>query len=86
MSWKDKASLILKNTNLIPMYSLFGGLSEFYCFWLFLAICYFEYKGKLEGSFAAAITAITGILALHDGLDDYFVHRREQRQHDDAHS
>jgi hypothetical protein len=77
---KASLSRFLKDEPLLViLYSKFGGLCEFYCFWLLLATCYFEYRGKLEPSFAAAITAICGILALHDALDDHFKDRQAQR-------
>jgi hypothetical protein len=80
MSLKDRAvNLIQTSATLLPIYKAFGGLCEFYCFWLFAAICFFEWRGKLEGSFAAAITAICGILALHDALDDHFKDKQAQR-------
>jgi len=52
------------------VYWFFGGLCEFYAAILIAATIYFELRGKLEPSFAAAVTAICGILAIHDALDD----------------
>lgn len=69
--WKRKAGDIAHNAPLLqPLYHAFGGLCEFYCAILIGATIYFELHGKLEASFAAAITAICGILAIHDALDD----------------
>lgn len=78
MSWKDKLGQVLKSTTLLPVYQFAGGLSEFWAIVFGAATIVLAFRGKLDGNFAAAITAITGILAAHDALDDY--HSRKQRE------
>lgn len=77
MGWKYKAKQILQNAKLLPLYDAFGGLSEFWVAVFSTATIVLAFKGKLDGNFALAITAITGILTAHDALDDY--HSRHER-------
>lgn len=78
MSWKDKAAQILKSSTMLPIYDFAGGLSEFWVFVFAVATIVLAFRGKLDGNFALAITAITGILTAHDALDDY--HSRKKRE------
>ena len=78
MSWKDKASQVLKSSTLMPLYTFAGGLAEFWALAFGISCIVLAFKGKLDGNFAAAVTAITGILADHDALDDY--HTRQVQQ------
>lgn len=78
MSWKDRAGAILKGRTLMPLYSFAGGLSEFWALVFGTACVILAFKGKLDGNFALAVTAITGILTAHDAMDDY--HARQVQQ------
>jgi hypothetical protein len=80
MSWKDTASQVLKSSTLLPVYQFAGGLSEFWALIFGAACIVLAFKGKLDGNFAMAVTAISGILTAHDALDDY--HSRKQRERD----
>jgi len=80
MSLKDKLVSLLKNKNLNAIYALAGGLSEFWALAFGTSAIILEFKGKLEPNFAITITAITGILTLHDALDD--IHSRKMRDRD----
>lgn len=77
MGLKDRARNLLKNAALLPLYDVFGGLSEFWAFIFGVSGIILAFKGKLDGNFAAMITAIVGILTVHDALDDY--HSRNKR-------
>lgn len=80
MSLREKLANTLQNNSLLGLYRLFGGLSEFWAFVFGAATIALAFRGKLDGNFAAAITAITGILAAHDALDD--LHSRRLRDID----
>jgi hypothetical protein len=71
MGWKDKAHSILLNSTMMPIYGLFGGLSEFWAAIFATSAIILAFHGKLDGNFALAITAIQGILVAHDAMDDY---------------
>jgi len=71
VGWKYKVSQMLKSSTLLPVYQFAGGLSEFWAVVFGAATIVLAFRGKLDGNFATAITAITGILAAHDALDDY---------------
>lgn len=77
MSWKDKARQVIQNGAFTPVYHLFGGLSEFWALVFGAACIVLAFKGKLDGNFALAVTAITGILTAHDALDDYHVRNNQ---------
>lgn len=69
--WKLKAHRVEKDFFLLqPVYKAFGGLCEFWSAVLIISTVVLEFMKRLEPSFAAAITAICGILAIHDALDD----------------
>lgn len=67
---------------IVKMYELCGGLSEFFALVFGTAAIVLAFRGKLDGNFAVTITAIQGLLCGHDAMDDYFRHRREQREAD----
>jgi hypothetical protein len=71
MSWKDKVNSVLHNSSLRPIYEFTGGLSEFWAIVFGASTIALAFTGHLTADFAAAITAITGILVAHEGLDDY---------------
>lgn len=64
---------------IVKMYDLCGGLSEFFALVFGTTAIVLAFRGKLDGNFALTITAIQGLLCGHDALDDYFRHKREQR-------
>ncbi len=78
MSWKDKAAQILKSAALGPVYDIAGGLSEFYAFIFSVSGIVLEFRGKLDGNFAAMIVAIQGLLVAHDAIDGYLEHKKQQ--------
>jgi hypothetical protein len=77
MSWKDRAGQVLKSSTLMPLYGFAGGLSEFWALVFGTACIVLAFKSKLDGNFALAVTAITGILTAHDAMDDY--HTRQMQ-------
>ncbi len=83
MGWKDTTSRVLKNSHLMPLYDFFGGLSEFWAAVFGTATIFLAFRGKLDGNFALAITAITGILTAHDALDDYHTRCVREGKHED---
>jgi hypothetical protein len=85
MKLKERLASALQNNSLLGLYRLFGGLSEFWAFIFGAATIYLALKGKLDGNFALAVTAITGILTAHDALDDWHSrHRRDQQDPNNA--
>jgi hypothetical protein len=84
MSLKDRVVSLAKNTALLPLYDVFGGLSEFWVaifggFGIYLAV-----RGKLDANYSAMISALTALLVAHDSLDDY--HTRKMRNPNDPDS
>lgn len=67
---------------IVKLYELCGGLSEFFALIFATAAIYLAVKGKLDANFSITITSIQGLLCGHDALDDYFRHKREQREAD----
>lgn len=83
MSLKDTFIQILKSSPMMSVYDVFGGLSEFYAFVFMCAGITLAFIGKLDGNFAAMITAVQGLLIAHDALDDY--HSRNKREGKEEH-
>jgi hypothetical protein len=79
MSWKDKLIPVIKTSPFISLYSVFGGLTEFWCCFFAVTGAILAFKGKLDGNYSLLITALAGLLATHDSLDDWFQHKREIR-------
>jgi hypothetical protein len=77
MTWKEKAAQALHNTAFTPVYVFFGGLSEFWAIVFGTACIVLAFRGKLDGNFALAVTAIQGLLCAHDALDD--MHARQNQ-------
>jgi hypothetical protein len=77
---KAQAVKVIKNPLLAPVYHAFGGLCETWVAIFATATIILAFRGKLDGNFALAITAITGILTAHDALDDF--HDRNKPQTD----
>lgn len=65
---------------IVKLYELCGGLSEFFALVFGGVAVALAWKGKLDGNFALTITAIQGLLCGHDAMDDYFRHKREERE------
>jgi hypothetical protein len=77
MGWKDKASQIIHAGAFTPVYVFFGGLSEFWAVVFGASCIVLAFRGKLDGNFALAVTAIQGLLCAHDALDD--MHTRQNQ-------
>lgn len=77
MGLKELARKTLRNAALTPLYSLAGGLSEFYAFVFSMTGIVLAFRGKLDGNFAAMIVAIQGILVAHDAIDGYLDHKNQ---------
>jgi hypothetical protein len=77
MSWKDKATQVLHSSSLSGLYRFAGGLSEFWAVVFGTACIVLAFRGKLDGNFALAVTAIQGLLCAHDALDD--MHTRQSQ-------
>jgi hypothetical protein len=78
MRFKEVAFKVVANAKLLPLYDVFGGLSEFYAFIFMTAGITLAFLGKLTADFAAMITAVQGLLIAHDALDDF--HSRKMRE------
>lgn len=65
---------------IVKLYELCGGLSEFFAIVFGTAAIILAFRGKLDGNFALTITSIQGLLCGHDAMDDYFRHKREERE------
>lgn len=65
---------------LLKLYEACGGLSEFFALIFAAAAIVLAFKGKLDANFSITITAIQGLLVGHDAMDDWFRHKREQRE------
>jgi hypothetical protein len=80
MSLKDRAASLLNLKPLIGLYSVAGGLSEFWAFVFGITGIVLAFRGKLDGNFALMITAVQALLVAHDALDNHFQDRKEQRE------
>lgn len=77
---ESKAKIVATTWSpIVKLYELCGGLSEFFALVFGASAIVLAFRGKLDGNFALAITAIQGLLCGHDAMDDYFRHKREQR-------
>ena len=79
MSLKDRAVSLLKLKPLLALYSVAGGLSEFYALIFSTSGIILAFKGKLDGNFAAMLVAVQGLLVAHDAIDDFLNHKKEER-------
>jgi hypothetical protein len=79
MNLKALAVKIITNANLLVIYKLAGGLSEFWALVFGTAGIVLAFRGKLDGNFAAMIVAVQGLLVAHDGIDDFLQHKKEER-------
>lgn len=80
-SIENKAKVIATTWSpIVKMYELCGGLSEFFALIFAVSAIVLAFRGKLDANFSITITAIQGLLCGHDALDDWFKHKREQRE------
>lgn len=84
MGLKDKLVGVAKNTALLPLYDIFGGLSEFWAAVFGTCGIILAFKGKLDANFAVMITAVQALLVAHDALDDYHSRKKRDAERADA--
>jgi hypothetical protein len=70
MNLKSLVEKALSNANLIPLYTAIGGLSETYALVFTVSGIILAFRGHLDANFTALVVAVTGLLVIHDGLDD----------------
>jgi hypothetical protein len=78
MNLKERAASLLSLGALTPLYTLAGGLSEFYALIFSVSGIILAFRGKLDGNFAAMIVAIQGLLVAHDAIDGFLEHKRHE--------
>jgi len=81
MSLKERAANLLTSGLFTPIYTMAGGLSEFYAAVFTAAGITLAFRGKLDGNFAAMIVAIQGLLVAHDAIDGFLEHKKAQLEH-----
>lgn len=78
MGLKDRARNLLKNKNLVPIYNVAGGLSEFWALMFGIPGIILAFRGKLDANYALMVGSIQAILVAHDAIDGFLEHKKQQ--------